>query len=174
MPISTREARQLSTAAEWTLIASSLPGDIRALPPARLKNKVLRARTMRNKYRDLAKRQFRETRAARTGRPNESRNARTERKAVLFAEVLARFVGEVGRRAEKAKAEARAKTAKARVPRKKVTPKVPSTKVPSSHTRLGRTASTPARPVATRSGEHRIHAHISSAGRRAQGRRDSR
>lgn len=174
MPISSKEAQQLSTLAEWTLVKSSVAADIRALPQARLKNKVLRARALRNKYRDLAKRQFRETRAVRTGKPNEDRNARTKRKALLFAEVLARLVGEIARRGDKAKAAARAKTAKARVPSKKVTPKVPSTKVSRTHTKLESKSTKPAIPPAQRSGEHRIHAHVSSAGRRAQGRRDNR
>ncbi len=174
MPISSKEAQQLSTMAEWTLVKSGLATDIRALPQARLKNKILRARTLRDKYRDLAKKQFRQTRAARTGKPNESRNARTKRKALLFAEVLARLVGEVSRRGDKAKAVARAKTAKARVPKKKVTPKVPSTKVPGSHRKLEPKSTKPEIPASQRSGEHRIHAHVSSAGRRAQGRRDSR
>jgi len=174
MPISTKEARQLSTVAEWTLVKSSLATDIRALPQARLKNKVLRARALRNKYRDLAKKQFRQTRAARTGKPNEARNARTERKALLFAEVLARLVDEVARRGDKKKAVARAKTAKARVPVKMVTPKVPSRSVVKSQLKLERKSTQPMIPSSQRSGEHRMHAHVSSAGRRAQGRRDSK
>ena len=48
MPITSREARKLSTTREWPLIEASLPAALRQLTPARLRAKVARARTLRD------------------------------------------------------------------------------------------------------------------------------
>ena len=162
MPIATREARQLAGASEWSLIESSLTDRVRELPPARLKSKIARARTLRNKYRDLAKRQHRKAQPRRSGRPDEALNARTKRKVQLFEEVLARLEKERDRRGAK----------KPSRPKKPARPR----SAPRTVTRVRKQAASPAPKSAAsrRSGQHRIHAHVSSAGRRRQSHRDRR
>jgi hypothetical protein len=253
MSITTREARQLTTVAEWPLVEASLPNKIRDLSPVRLKAKVERARTMRTKYTDLAKRQHRKAQSKRSGTPNEKINARTKRKAELFAEVLARYeerlsavegrdsksasasasswrerasarTGDRGkattgksaksakRRAAKAQARdegarkkpAAKKSAKSGRTAKnapaareaargskaaaKASPKSArdaeaaaadaarsaTSVAPPVKVKKSRAPIVPKSSVHTRTGQHRIHAHVSSRGRRSQGRRDSR
>ncbi len=93
MAVDINQARALCTGAEFQLYAASRPEQIKTHTPGRLKSKIQRARSLRDKYRDLYKRQRLATRG-RTGtkKGNEpDRNARTERKAKLFAEVLERL-----------------------------------------------------------------------------------
>lgn len=87
------QARTLLTAAELNLFDHSRAAPIKALTPSRLRAKIVRARALRDKYRDLYRRQTVATRGApaRQRAPAGGDNARTEKKAVLFAEVLARF-----------------------------------------------------------------------------------
>jgi hypothetical protein len=174
MPITTREAKQLSTAGEWALVQASQADRIRELTPARLKAKIGRARTLRNKYRDLAKRQHRKAQPRRSGGPYEALNARTGRKAELFEQVLGRFEKELERQAAKT-AAAPAKTTPKRKARRTARVKTPRkawarpSKVKSSRAPRG-----PKSAMPTRSGQRRIHAHLSAAGRRRQVRRDTR
>jgi hypothetical protein len=195
MSIPTREARQLTTVAEWPLVVSSLPAKIRQLSPERLKAKIARARTLRTKYADLVKRQHRTAQSKRSGQPNEKLNARTKRKAELFAEVLARYESA----ANSAKSKKSAKSAKStksanRTSAKGRAKQTGSGKVAeaaaASAAQAARVAATTVSPpqkvketraplvpkgdVHKRSGEIRIQAHVSSQGRRRQGRRDSR
>jgi hypothetical protein len=174
MPITTREAKQLSTAGEWTLVQASQADRIRELSPARLKAKIGRARTIRNKYRDLAKRQHRKAQPRRSGGPYEALNARTARKAELFEQVLGRFEKERERQAAKT-AAAPAKTTPKRKARRTARAKTAGkawarpSKVTSS-----RAPKVPKSALPTRSGQRRIHAHLAAAGRRRQVRRDTR
>ena len=188
MIITTREARQLSTASEWPLIASSLPAAVSSLTDARLKSHVVRARTLRDKYRDLSKRQHRLVQPRRSGRPGEEVNVRTKQKAMLFAEILERFTAETRRRSAKVKADrtvgGRSRGAAARstkkakksttraaaVPAESPAPTAPPAKVKRTVAPLVPKSAA----VAARTGQHRIHAHVSSAARRQQGRRDNR
>lgn len=180
MPITARDARRLSTAGEWTLIEHSQPGRIKALSAARLRMKIARARKLRDKYVDLVKRQHRAARATRRGGPGESRNVRTQRKAELFAQVLARFEARLnGLMAAVAKAGTRSsRQGDTRQARKKVTRQTPAAPKAAVRTpmpgKAARASKAPKRAVATRSAQHRIHAHVSSLGRRRQGRRDNR
>jgi hypothetical protein len=93
MAISLERARKLCTQAEFELVESSVGRNARELSPARLKQKIDRTRKLRDKYRDLSKRQRLEARGKKT--PSGSRPAKgqdnTERKAQLFQEVLDRF-----------------------------------------------------------------------------------
>jgi hypothetical protein len=93
MAISATRAQALCTQAELDLVLSSRPADLKGVSETRLRGKVDRARKLRDKYRDLAKRQRLEARGkkppART-RPAAG-HARTDEKARLFAEVLERF-----------------------------------------------------------------------------------
>lgn len=201
MPITTREARQLVTASERSLFESSLPTALRALSPFRLKGKIARARALRDNYRDQAKRQRRQAKPVRSGRTGEAVVSRPARKAQLFADVLARFNDESRRRAAAARASrgtGAAPRSKHRTTAKK-SAKKSATKQASPTPKPRTVAPVPALPpaaglapapplkvkktleplvpksaVMARAGKPRIHAHVSSEGRRNQGRRDNR
>ena len=222
----------MTTVAEWPLVVSSLPAKIGDLSPARLKAKIDRARKLRDKYADLAKRQHRRTQSKRSGQPNEKLNARTKRKAELFSEVLARYQsaarGAKGTKSAKVSKGAKGKAAKARKTPTPGSGKVAKGKAAKSAKRTSGAKAAKASPAADarreateaseaaarqaaevaanaaaaqeaalsvappekvkktrapfvpksdvhmRTGQHRIHAHVSSRGRRRQGRRDSR
>jgi hypothetical protein len=87
------QARGLLTAAELSLFDQSRTAPIKDLTPARLRGKVTRARALRDKYRDLYRRQTVATRGTPASRRSTlgGDNERTGRKAELFAAVLARF-----------------------------------------------------------------------------------
>jgi hypothetical protein len=190
MPITLREARQLTTASEWPLVESSFPAGIRTLTPARLKAKIVRARRLRDKYAGLAKKQHRRSRPVRRGTPGEALNARTKRKAALFSEVLARFEaagrekGQGARDARSAQGAGAAKGARGATKAKargrdagagaSAAVRAGALMAAPSKAKRSRAPLVPKSFVATRSGQHRIHAHVSSRGRRRQGRRDSR
>lgn len=110
------QARKLLTTGELSVFESSRPQPLRALTPARLRSKLERARTLRDKYRDLYRRQAVATRGApaRARSPVGADNQRTKQKAELFAEVLARYETEQKRvdAAAKVAAKAAAKAAK--------------------------------------------------------------
>ncbi|MFN7156584.1 MAG: hypothetical protein ACK4OE_23210 [Acidovorax sp.] len=92
------QARPLLTAAELDLFDQSRAEPIKALTLARLRGKVTRARTLRDKYRDLFRRQTVSVRGASTtkGRsPVGADNERTQRKADILQEVLSRFEARV-------------------------------------------------------------------------------
>lgn len=111
MTIRTATARTLCTKPEFALYQASLARNVKAVTPGRLKQKVARSRSLRDKYRSLARTQARE------GRGNE----RTLQKAQLFQEVLDRFQAEAKGRppaAPKPRASGRKKA-----PAKKSAPK---------------------------------------------------
>ncbi len=86
-------ARDLCTERELVLVAASRATEMERLTRARLQANVVRSRKLRDKFRDLARRQRRESlgkAAPRRARP-ASGNARTLEKAALFDEVLKRF-----------------------------------------------------------------------------------
>lgn len=84
--------RALLTATELALIESSEPSRIRAYSPAQLNERIVRARRFWDKYRGLAREQERTIKKTRQrGRPQPSSNARTQRKAQVFAGALERF-----------------------------------------------------------------------------------
>ena len=93
MAVSASRARTLCTASELNLVKWSSPRQIKSLTPAKLKDKIDRARKLRDKYRDLSKKQRGEARGKRkpTGRRPAQSNENTVEKAELFAEVLDRF-----------------------------------------------------------------------------------
>jgi hypothetical protein len=93
MAISRSIAARLCTKPELELVEASFPPDVKQLTPGRLRQKVERTRRLRDKYRDLSKRQRSESRGKaepRRNRPAQG-NANTERKATLFDETLNRF-----------------------------------------------------------------------------------
>lgn len=87
------QARPLLNAAELELFDQSRAEPIKGLTPKGLAGKVTRARTLRDKYRDLYRRQTVAVRSEdAAGRPADgSDNERTQRKADIFQEVLERF-----------------------------------------------------------------------------------
>ena len=94
MAFTITQARPLLTAAELELFDQSRTAPIKALTLARLRGKVTRTRTLRDKYRDLFRRQTVSVRKApaTAGRsPVGSDNERTQRKADILQEVLGRF-----------------------------------------------------------------------------------
>ena len=106
MAISIQKARVLATKAEFALFRASLPKTLKTLSVAALKRDVARARELRDKYRQLAKKQ------ARVGKEGE----RTHLKAQMFDETLARF--QAGLKAAQG-AERAAKAAKKKAARKR-------------------------------------------------------
>ncbi|MDP3229680.1 MAG: hypothetical protein Q8N13_17150 [Acidovorax sp.] len=98
MAYSITQARTLLTAAELELFDQSRADAIKALTLARLRGKVTRVRTLRDKYRDLFRRQTVAVRGASStqGRsPVGADNERTQRKADILQEVLGRFEARV-------------------------------------------------------------------------------
>jgi len=135
------QAAKLLSAAEMAVFSTSLSPAIKELSAARLVGKVKRSRTMRDKFRDLLKRQKVATRARTGTKVGQSghANERTAQKAEIFDEVLQRFTArleqvqaaaarETARQeAAMAKAKARADKAAAAVA-KKATAKRPVAK----------------------------------------------
>jgi len=98
MAVSKARAKQLTTKREFELLETSWGRELSSLSPARLRQKVQRARTMRDKFRDLARQQAGEARGKRdprSTRPARS-NRNTELKAQVFDEALARFEERLG------------------------------------------------------------------------------
>lgn len=113
------QARPLLTVAELELFDQSRTGPIKNVTLARLRTKVTRARALRDKYRDLYRRQTAATRTApaakraATGGDNE----RTQRKAQVMEEVLGRFQARVQLLEERESRESeRAEAAKRKAP----------------------------------------------------------
>jgi hypothetical protein len=135
MPVNARQAKLICTKAEYELFDASRRGNVEAFTPARLKQKIQRARRLRDKWRDESKRQRREKRgkaAPRSTRAAQSRD-NTVKKAELFSEVLERFQKRF--KALEAK-EAKEKTAKEKAAKEKAAKekasKAKSTKRPAA------------------------------------------
>lgn len=153
------QARTLLSTTELALFDASRAQPIKALTPARLRGKVTRARALRDKYRDLYRRQTVGTRAAPASRRSAvgGDNARTQHKAVLFAEVLARFEERLQRlEADAAKAQAKArpvatpmKAAVAKALRTKVTKTTTATQTAAPQSTRSAKAPAAQRPATT-------------------------
>ena len=105
MTVSIQKARALCTKPELALFKASLPKTVATLTPAVLKRDVARARNLRDKNRQLGKKQ------ARGGKEGE----RTALKAQLFDEALGRFQAQLAvleKAAKKKATRQRARTAK--------------------------------------------------------------
>jgi hypothetical protein len=131
------QARKLLTAAELTVFDASRASTIRELTPARLRAKVTRARALRDKFRDLHRRQTVATRSAPASKRSAmgGDNERTLQKADLFAEVLSRFEErmlrvEADAAAAERKAPARKSPASKATAKKAPVKKAPAQKVP--------------------------------------------
>jgi hypothetical protein len=87
------QALKICSATEMEIFLSSLSDAVGKLTPVQLRSRIARARTLRDKNTDLFRRQVAATRAATGTKRGASgaENSRTEQKAQLFAEALARL-----------------------------------------------------------------------------------
>jgi hypothetical protein len=90
MAVSSARAKVLCNANELSLISASSRNEIGKLTPAQLKQKITRARILRDKWTDQARSQRRATQSAQRSRQT-SANARSAEKAELFAAALTKF-----------------------------------------------------------------------------------
>lgn len=84
------QARQICTPAELDLVLQSTTRQIGSLDPKQLRASIRRARTLRDKWRDRAAAQTRDTKNRNPEKLGEA-NARSNDKAQLFDEALSRF-----------------------------------------------------------------------------------
>jgi hypothetical protein len=96
MAISMPRAKALCNANELSLVRTSTRTELAKLSPAQIKQKITRARLLRDKWNDQARSQRRTTQSAQRARQTED-NARSAEKAELFAEVLNRFESQLGK-----------------------------------------------------------------------------
>lgn len=153
-----RTIRQLTTTSEFALVDCSFPPAIRNLSARRVRSNISRARRLRDKQRDLQRRQ----RLAQRDRVGTKQGAaqRTARKARIFEQTLARFDRRL-RAIEAEEAQAK-RVRKGKGPK----PRVHAAGRKSGQAALLQKARTPRMKA--------MQAHVSSRGRRSQARRDSR
>jgi hypothetical protein len=84
------DAKKMCTKAELGVVMGSRPDAIEKLSAAQLKKNVASARRLRDKWRDLATEQRRETQQTQNSRVTD-KNARSGEKAALFGHVLQRY-----------------------------------------------------------------------------------
>ncbi len=118
MSISRAAAKPLCTAAEFELATESFPPIVKTLDVKALRQRVTRARKLRDKYSDLAAKQRREIKgkAAPTRRKAPTGNQGTVTKQAFFAETLERFetrLGIVERKEQRESAKSAAEKTKA-------------------------------------------------------------
>ena len=114
MPYNRSHVRAFLNAAEVSLFASSIGAELKALGPADLQRRLTRARTLRDKYRDLLRRQKLKTRERTGSKRGTTGNAneRTAKKAAAFDQALKRFEAQAkAQRGAPAATKARAKPA---------------------------------------------------------------
>jgi hypothetical protein len=180
-------AKRLLSAAELELYDMGRREGIAQLDRRTLVAKIKRARNLRDKYRDLFRRQRLETRERTGSKRGQSgvANVRTREKAELFGELLARFEAKLAKvdaaaklaaqRAAKAKAAAQA----ARGTRKGPSGKGAAAGKPAADARFGglispRAKSAIAKRQLQKTRMTTIHAHVRSQGKRNQAKRDRR
>lgn len=115
MAINMSQAKALCTDSELQLVEAIRRDELKKLTAAQLRQKVTRARELREKWRDQAEKQRRRTQEQQQARET-ARNERTRKKAEPFTEVLRRFEeqlqkadrsGAVGRAAKRPSRRAR-------------------------------------------------------------------
>jgi hypothetical protein len=162
-------ARRLSTAAELELLESSAGTALKELSESRLRANIARARRLRDKQRDLLRRQRLASRA-RTGTKHGARpdsNARTAQKGRLFEDAIARFEERLQALQKPAPPRKRRKAASRAGP-----PGAP--KGPRGGARPPKAGPRALLQKARSPRTKAIQAHVKSRGRRAQARRDAR
>ena len=163
MPYDRRKIRELTTASEFELVQASSAATVRKLSPRALRSNISRTRRLRDKQRDLQRRQ-RLARRASIGTKFGGAE-RTAQKAEIFDRTLARFakrLEQLEAKPLKAKPDAARKASPGKGPR----PRVPGARRKSGQAALLQKARTPRMKA--------MQAHVSSRGRRSQARRDSR
>lgn len=188
------QAGKLLNASESGLLAASRANALKALTTTRLRAKVKRARALRDKFRDLFKRQKLATRA-RTGSKlgvDGVANLRTRQKAEIFTEMLQRFEKRLAQvEVAEARAASAAVQARAALSRKRragaatAAARQPGTRSKPRARPADRLAKGP-RPTteSARSARHAMHfniagqqairGHVSARGRRNQAKHDKR
>ncbi len=192
MAYNSQTARALCSASELELVRASFARGTDIAPRARLKAQLVRVRRLRDKYRDLWRRQRLASRE-RTGTKLGARpgsNVRTKEKAQLFAETLARFERQWAAAPGSVAAKARSKGKAARAA-------APTLNRAARRHGLARALAPKAKPVkraaAPRAGfvsekalqaarrqrlqntrAKTLQAHVRARGQRNQARRDSR
>lgn len=176
-----REAKALCTADEFRLYAASLEGRLERLSAEDLPLRLRRARTLRDKYRDLYRRQRAGARGKRArALPRELHDSsRTLRKAELFAKMVERL--EDRRRVLEDEARRREDLARAAAPRPRLktgasAPKRPPSPFASGGMPRAPLGAPPPRPARAIQGifARSASGHFRSANRRFQARRDTR
>lgn len=120
MATSITQAKPLLTATELELFDHSRAAPIKTLSTKQLAGKEKRTRTLRDKYRDLYRRQSVAVRGkAKGGDAAGDANARTQRKAEIMQEVLDRFEARIGLLATREVRADEAKEAKSKKPARK-------------------------------------------------------
>lgn len=179
MAISRNAARPYLTSAEEILAEESFPPAVAMLTESALRQRVGRARRLRDKYRDLEAKQAREMkgRVKPTRRRAPTGHRGTTVKRQFFAETLARFekqlekTGIAAKRAEAAtKKKAAKKALKAALERKKsAAPKGPASRTAKKGMKAAPSEKTRAYP-----NRQTMRGQAKAAKSRAQARRDSR
>lgn len=129
------QAKTLLNASELALFDAGRTQAVRAHSPAQLRSKLQRSRRLRDKYRDLFRRQRLDTRqrtGSKDGRSGQA-NARSQEKAVLFDELMGRFQDRLDRveAAADRKAMTKKVVAKKVAAKKATTKKVAARKAPA-------------------------------------------
>ncbi len=148
MTLNFQKARRLCTERELALVSAARGPQIKTLSPKQLDGKIVRARKLRDKSRDIARR-----------RPHGTRTDTIE-KAEIFAEVLRRF------EARAAKLKHEGVLTQRRTALRKRTSRVSKRAEAAAMARKQRKLARAHIP--------RAHAHTSGANRRQQARADSR
>lgn len=183
MPYTRTSAKALLTAAELELYDMGRRETIAQLDRRTLIAKIKRTRNLRDKYRDLYRRQrleARERTGAKRGLSGVA-NVRTREKAELFGELLARFeaklakVDAAAKLAAEREARARAAAEKAALrARKGPAAKGPKAVAPRAGFVSPRAKSAVAKRQFQKTRMTTIHAHVRSRGKRQQAKRDGR
>lgn len=163
MPYDRPRIRKLTTSSEFELVVASSAPAIRKLSPRALRSSISRARRLRDKQRDLQRRQ----RLARRERGGTKHGGaeRTAQKAEIFDSTLERFTRRL-REIQAQPVQARRKQAKRAPKGKGPKPGVHAAGRKSGQAALLQKARTPRVKA--------MQAHVSSRGRRSQAKRDSR
>jgi hypothetical protein len=157
MPLDFKKARQLSTDREFALVAAARRPAMSTLSPKRLQAHAVKSRTLRDKFRVMARQQ---KTVASPARP------RSLEKAALFDEVLARFQSRLAKlEGVRGVGAPRSKSARGTTVKRLTSAQALSTD--AQHTMRKRTK-------LERSHLPRAKAHTSASHRRQQARRDTR
>ncbi len=189
MTIDYTQVKRILTASEFSLVESARPTSIAAMKSSTLKTKINQARKQADKWTGQSISQNRAS-----GKGPKDGNERTERKAEVFKEVLARFEKQLAKaEAAEAKQAAQKKASKpakksskpapkskqarvdaAKTPLKKGAPDPDSAKVPDRAALSGGKARVQNTRVQQSGLNTRTLGHVSARGRRAQAARNAR